>query len=329
MGTDSDHKIGTPKIPLIASSGESPDLLGFYLTREGRSFLQKLFKHFLARANLGERKVASIVSDHAGNPNADSKEVELVRSALRRWNRDGQIELFPKDAQKNARVMQRLEREMLEQPDIRVVLSDVAKTDEKVQIGEALARIYYTQNNLKNRHEIAYLQAAIDGLYQEWASDEMPIGVGTEQYRYIKTGGRIFYRLRQLSEMNFMVAQKFSSVREGAWGFKGTELVTMLHTGFGFPLPDGSIHLHFFNLGPPNTRVYEVLTKGFRQHRIPENFDAARQKARMWASLGQSFSASLETLESEKKEVVWDHIEVTKDVDNLLTTLEKQEWILG
>lgn len=100
MGTETDQHLPRSVIPLTETQHFPEGTLGFSVTKEGRDYLQKLFKAFLLRSKYGERKVATIIADIHGNSEISLKEVELVRSALRRWNRDSQSEIFPKDGKK-------------------------------------------------------------------------------------------------------------------------------------------------------------------------------------------------------------------------------------
>lgn len=328
MGTETDQQQGKPAIPLSLAHQLPVGTLGFFLTKEGREFLRGNFEVFLRRAKYGERKVASIIADIDGNPEVSIKKIERIRSTLRRWNRDKQGELYPADQKENEKMMARLEREMLAVPEIREILTDCWSSNEKHQIGEALARFYYRKTDLNSGDFTKYLQANYEGIYREFTAWEHPVGVGTEQYQYLKTGGSVFYRLQVVPNTNFMLAQKFSKPPGDIFDISDPSFVRTLHNGFAFPMTDGSLHMNLFRLGPSSSRAYEVLESGMSQHRIPESFDTTKKGNRTWRANYQSFNASSEIVGRETEEVIWESIEQIPNVDKLLKTLDQRKWIL-
>ncbi|MEZ5887521.1 MAG: hypothetical protein R3D56_11675 [Paracoccaceae bacterium] len=144
--------------------GESA--FGFYKSKEGREFLRQLFKHYLRRQNLGEGKVATIIADSFAQSEKQEREVDRTKSALRRWSRDGQGELWPKDQNKNLRSLRRLENEYLSVTEIREVLQDTAETIQKHQSGIALSNFFYGASKIEQINEdIDQIQSSFCGLY--------------------------------------------------------------------------------------------------------------------------------------------------------------------
>lgn len=224
--------------------------------------------------------------------------------------------------------MARLEIEMLAVPEIREVMMDRSRTDEKHQIGEAFARYYYRKSDLDSSEVLGYLHASFEGLFQAFTSWEHPVGSGTEEYRYLKTSGKIFYRLQSVPGSNFMAAQKFTKPPGETLNFADPGFVRTLHNGFAFPMENGSIHLHFFRLGPNFSRLYEVLESGMSQHRIPDDFDQTIGANRTWRASYQRFNASSEILDRESEEIMWEYVEKKLNVDKLLKSLDQRKWIL-
>lgn len=143
------------------------DIYGFYKTAEGRNFLRALFGPFLNRVDFREGKVASIIADTSGSPDAQKREVEATRSALRRWHKNGQVELWPKDSEKNLRYLARIEAEMMHLSDFAEIFEDQVLTQSKVQVGNGLAMCFYGTNNIFHSQErIRYLHAQSEGTYQ-------------------------------------------------------------------------------------------------------------------------------------------------------------------
>lgn len=147
-----------------SNGGESS--FGFYKSKEGREFLRRLFRPYLRRQSMGEGKAASIISDAHANPDTQASEVDKTKSALRRWGREGQSELWPKDEEKNLRQMRRLENEFISVPELKEVLEDTAETVQKHQSGVALSFFFYgSLPPSRSDPKVAKLHENFEGLF--------------------------------------------------------------------------------------------------------------------------------------------------------------------
>jgi hypothetical protein len=166
MGTETDQYRFLAASFLAHEKEHGSENLGYFRSREGREYLRKFYQPLLRRRNCSDGKIASVISDTYAAPHVQEKEINRTKSALRRWREDGQTELWPKDPAKNLRYLKRLEVELLNQPEIREVLFDSAKTVQELQTGHILSNFFYGASPFQhNNEDISYLQGQSEGLY--------------------------------------------------------------------------------------------------------------------------------------------------------------------
>ncbi len=169
-------------------------MYGFCRTQEGRLFLRELLEPFLNRFNFREGKVATIIADQSGSIDVQTREVDRTKSALRRWYKDGQAELWPKDSAKNLRYMERIEKEMMAVEAVAEILSDQAVSISKIQTGESIGRFFFGTIGLgKLPADIDYLQSEIEGLYEIY---DAPRFSDPSQKETINIDGEIFVKMQ-------------------------------------------------------------------------------------------------------------------------------------
>lgn len=205
------------------------DLLGFYLTREGRDFLRELLPALSARVQFGDGKIASIIADNsATDPLA---EVDRTKAAMRRW-RKGQAELW-RDKRKNERHLKRLEHLFMSVPECREILEDQARTKDRETAGAALALFFYGRNYKKTHpylmEEFKMTTSLFKKMYID-ASDDLVSKTDTECY--------IFFLATKTDP--YLLCQEFHVVGEDDTIFG--DFFFPHYSGFGFFSQTGWIH---------------------------------------------------------------------------------------
>lgn len=184
MGTDSDQASFIRASFLVHETVDGESSLGFYRSKEGREFLRRLFKPYLRRQNMGEGKVATIIADGHANPDTQDREVDRTKSALRRWSKDGQSEIWPKEPEKNLRCLRRLENEYLSVQELREIMEDTAETIQKHQAGIAFSHFFYGALPVDQTDpEVKSIQQEFEGIYEANVLVQEPAQDGFEHIK--------------------------------------------------------------------------------------------------------------------------------------------------
>lgn len=299
---------------------------GYYRSKEGREFLRRLYPFYLRRVEFGDGKVATIIADTHANPKEEEREVSRTKQALRRWRQDGQAELWPKDSQRNARQLRRLENEYLSIIELSEVLGDRAETIQKIQSGHALARFFYGSLPFgKTNNEIAYLHAVWNGIYKVEkltalrASDKLAVIqrniISTLVQDFEETGQvpnsidlvpfgidrdslenrdrTILISGRQNEDTHLRLStvkgMNFMIAQEFDLKSDGEALrARNFSTGYAFPMPDGTFHILFTKHGPKHKREYVALTPD--ETAFPEGKYPEKGKDFGWSANRRPFS---------------------------------------
>lgn len=299
MGTDSDRTNILRSAFLTYEDADGLKTFGYYRSKEGREFLRRLYEPYLRRVDFGDGKVASIIADIMANPDAEKREVDRTKSALRRWRRDGQVEIWPKEPNKNLRYFERIENEFASIDELREIMNDNAETIQKVQTGYALASFFYGSLPYgKTKDDIGYLHGRLSGLFR--ISKLQPISTQHYEDELVrKIAKEIILEMQRTGSppesidiSPFHGENQFWDTREPGGGFRVNhsepekfirlsavrrenfmlaqefELAgpnedlrpRNVATGYAFPMADNTLHVFFSNLGPRNKREYLTCT---------------------------------------------------------------------
>lgn len=268
VGTETDHKDQRSYLPRASLTGTRSKTYGFHESKEGREFLRYLFGPFLRRTEFGVGKVASIISDSFSNRDVQTREVDRVKSALRRWHKESQSEIFPKDLDASLRLAERIECEMMAVEDIAKILSDVACTDIKIQMGLAFSRYHYGENTENYGFSIEQVVEAIEGIFAVYtAFNSSLFGNSKENDKrepeprwQLGPTGQI-YRFKPVKKHRFVLVQRFELALEedDFANIEAAQAIRELHSGFAFPTSNQQIRMLLASHGPPFQRSYEAL----------------------------------------------------------------------
>jgi hypothetical protein len=366
VGTESDQVGLLNAVFLAYEQNGRESSFGLFRSKEGREFLRRLFRPYLRRQNFGEGKVASIIADTHPNPETQAREVDKTKSALRRWGRDGQVELWPKDEDKNIRHMRRLENEFLSVPELREIIEDTAETTQRHQVGIAFSFFFYGPlPPSQNDPEVEKLQSEFEGLYN---IKELQLQTVTDPFERIKfdilkqisrtanyknvanidldalgidradlfeTYDSPSYKIRRDGEkyvrFSRVPSRNFMLVQSFELGKnQESELrARKLSTGFAFPLSDGTLHLLLTDAGPPSRRSYLALSP---DELARPSDTRAEPEDRSWQVVQQPFSHAWESLMYANRPEYWvkvapEHPEYGHlDVDKLSAQLDRTLW---
>lgn len=335
MGTETDLSAFLGAIPRVSLKGSSEENFGFHLSKEGRSFLQALFNGYKRRTGFGEGKIASIVSDSFPSNEAQSREVDRLKSALRRWSKDSQSELWPKDPTKNIRLLARLETEMMAVEEMRKILSDVAQTDLKIQIGLSLSNFIYGKSNQEMESKVQKMSQNLCGTYQTYVIEPAPdFGRNdiAEEER-IEKGDvkalREYYRFSPVQGCAFVLAQKFflSGKFENYEDANRQTSIEQLFSGFAFPLHENEIHVFLTSHGPHRERTHEFFSPAIHTGTPLAPWFQMSSKRRSFLKQTIPHVDEMLSIDIARKNG-WNPITIKPFVDKLEKTLKHCEWNL-
>jgi hypothetical protein len=145
-------------------SDPSDRIHGFYKTSEGRRFLRTAYGVYRDKIRFGDKKVAIIIADE--NFLDQENEINLTRSALKRWYEQGQSELWSKDISKTLRVMRRLEEQMMHEPEIAEVCNDRSAKLRTVDTAMALSNFFYAPMQKEDRSNLIGDMSDFEGVFE-------------------------------------------------------------------------------------------------------------------------------------------------------------------
>lgn len=159
------------RLPL-RSTDPSDDVHGFYASDAGRRYLRHAYIAYLDIAKAGqligkgygETAFAGAIADEVSfDQKVENKRTEV---ALRRWAHVGQAEIWARDADKNLRVMRRLEQRLMLEPDIEQILSDRAVSIRSLDIAHAFGSFFVGGRYRASNGSLMHALAQMNGVYR-------------------------------------------------------------------------------------------------------------------------------------------------------------------
>jgi hypothetical protein len=176
-----------------------------------------------------------------------------VKTALKRWYREGQKRLLQSDPARERLYLQRLEALMLSVPACREILLTHAASDVHDRTGLAMAQFFYgAESNIARQRAIARLQTEIAGDYMS-----MLIIDGEEGSSC--TVMDLHHYFYHIPGKPYMIAHEYVHMSIAR---AGTPLGER-RSGFAYPALDGTIHRLMVNHNEPLERSYDVFGREY------------------------------------------------------------------
>lgn len=346
MGTETDQLKILEAMFLQHETAQGIQSYGFHKSKEGRELIRQLFQPFLRRRNIGEGKVASIIADSYANPDYQAREIDRTKSALRRWLKDGQSELWPKDDEKNLRYISRLESEFIAVEEVNEVLLDTAETIQKHRTGITLAQmIYGAIPPLANDPAVEEIQRDFCGFYSERIFVRPPTYnlLKNIEYRAANEFSDLVHRRETASTIELEVSDLLSRVTAGQTidydpyvldeqetrrcyyiapvrarnfmtifrfdfygGFTRRADFRNLRIGYALPTRKGTLHTFF----SPNSASTPYAQYSFTPNSRAELLGGGRNQKnlRVWNATSNIFSERTEATQEAESVAVWKKI---------------------
>lgn len=250
--------------------------LGLYRTAEGQRILRDIYPIFLKVRKIGNGKAMTPIFEASesrvvsASADRESKAKKLAaKAAIRRWVKDGQPLLW-RDKKRSEWALAKLEAEMMDVPEIRLLLEERADSTRKRQMGNAFAQFYFGAGHkgAKSAETLA-LKSRILGLHQIYEPYTDPDPHPADVVLTTLTTDHWFIRFDEVPGEPFLIVHTFKfaflwrateelrlSKESGSEGPSG---IRSRRSGFGYPLPSGEVHCLMADYGPPGLRTYVIL----------------------------------------------------------------------